>query len=88
VVFAWNINRRTSSGGLAVCVPPVRASKFRIPPADLANLPATIVSASDLSLGFLGIAAVPIEPATVSARGIDYSRVTVASLSGRSVIVK
>jgi uncharacterized protein (TIGR03437 family) len=88
IIFAWNINRRTSSGGLAVCVPPVRAIRFRIPPTDLANLPATIVSASDLSLGFLGVAAVPIEPASVAARGVDYSRLTAASLSGRSVVVK
>jgi hypothetical protein len=88
VVFAWNINRHTSSAGLAVCVPPARATQFRIPPTALANLPATVISASDFSLGFLGVAAVPIEPARVSARGIDYSRLTAASLSGRTVVVK
>jgi hypothetical protein len=82
VVFAWNINRHTSSGGLAICVPPAGATQFRIPPTALANLPATIVSASDLSLGFLGVAAVPLEPGTAALR------LTAASLSGRSVVVK
>ena len=88
VVFAWNINRRSSSAGFAVCLPPLRAEVFRIPPTAVANLPVSGVSGSDLSLGFVGVGAVPVEPPSFSAGGLDQARIVSASLSGRSVVVK
>jgi uncharacterized protein (TIGR03437 family) len=88
LVFAWNINRRSSSAGFAVCLPPLRAEEFRIPATAIANLPASGASGSDLSLGFVGVAAVPVEPPSFSAAGLDQARIVSASLSGRSVVVK
>jgi len=88
VVFAWNINRRSSTAGFAVCLPPVRAEVFRIPSTAVANLPASGASGSDLSLGFVGVGAVPLEPPSFSAGGLDQARIVAASLSGRSVVVK
>jgi hypothetical protein len=88
VVFAWNINRRGSSAGFAVCLPPLRAEEFRIPATAIANLPASGASGSDLSLGFVGVAAVPLQPPSFSVAGLDQARIVSASLSGRSVVVK
>ena len=88
LVFAWNIDRRTGTAGVAVCAASPGATRFRIPGLALANFPATRVGASDLSLGFLGVAAIPNEPGTIHARGLGRSRVVAASLSGRSVVVK
>ncbi len=88
VVFAWNINRRSSSAGFAFCLPPLRAEEFRIPATAVANLPVSGVSGSDLSLGFVGVAAVPVEPPSFSATGLNLARILSASLSGRSVVVK
>lgn len=88
VVFAWNINRRSSSAGFAVCLPPLRADEFRIPATAIANLPVSGASGSDLSLGFVGVGAVPVEPPSFSAGGLDQARIVSASLSGRSAVVK
>jgi hypothetical protein len=88
VVFAWSLSRRTSSGGFAVCLPPLNATHFRIPSQAVANLPPTITGASDLLLGFIGVAAVPVDPPAFHAQGLDQARAIFASLSGRSVMVK
>lgn len=88
VVFTWNVSRRSSFGGFAVCLPPIGATHYRIPPDYIANLPVTVVSASDLSLGFAGVAAVPLDPPSFEVKGIERGRAVFASLSGRSVIVK
>jgi uncharacterized protein (TIGR03437 family) len=88
VGFAWNIDRRSGAAGVAVCVAARGADRIRMPGTALANLPATGSSASDLSLGFLGVAGIPIEPLPLRATGLDESRVAAVSLSGRSVVVK
>ena len=88
IAFAWNVSRRNSFGGFAVCLPPIGATRYRIPAAYVANLPATVISASDLSLGFVGVAAVPLDPPSFEVKGIERGRAVFASLSGRSVIVQ
>ena len=88
LVFAWNIDRRNSLAGFALCVAPPGATKFRIPPSALAHLPVTSGAPSELSLGFLGVAAVPLDPVPFRAKGIDRGTLIAASLAGRTVIVK
>jgi uncharacterized protein (TIGR03437 family) len=88
VVIASNIDRRNSLAGVAVCMPAADAKEFRIPPMAVANLPATTVSSSDLSLGFMGVAAIPMEAPVFRAKGLDHGRLVGASLSGRSVVIR
>jgi len=88
LVVVWNIDRRNGFGGIALCLPPLGATRFRVPATAVANLPTTVMSGSDLSLGFAAVAAVPIDPAPFTAKGLDYSRAIAVSLSGRTVVIR
>lgn len=85
---AWNIDRRNGVAGFTMCMAPPGATQFRLPPSSIANLPATPATPSDLSLGFLGVAALPLDPASFGTQGIDRGRLIAASLSGRTVIIR
>lgn len=88
VVIVSNIDRRKSLAGYTLCAAPPGATRLHVPPSALANLPATRVGGSDLSLGFMGIAAIPMNPATLDAKGLDSGLAIFVSLSGRSVVIK
>jgi uncharacterized protein (TIGR03437 family) len=88
LIVASNVVRHSSLAGLAVCIPPDGAKRFHVPAYALANLPSSPGGDSDLSLGFLGIAAIPAAPQTFAARGVDRGSASFVSLAGRSVIVK
>ena len=73
---------------LAICRPEPEATGFTVPARVLANMPATDLSPSAMSLGFAGVIGIPADPRPVKVPGTDQAEALFLSLSGRSVIVQ
>jgi hypothetical protein len=88
MVLVSNVDRKLSLAGFALCSAPPDAREMKVPAHALANVPATRMGDSDLSLGFVGLISLPRNPAKFSAPGLDGGRAMAVTVSGRSVVIQ
>jgi uncharacterized protein (TIGR03437 family) len=88
LILAANANRYSGDSAVCLCLAPVRAGHFRIPPIALGNLPPTLES-DEASASYLLLMEIPVNPpARIEARGLDTAFAAFISASARLVQYK
>ncbi len=86
LILAANVDAASGAMGLAVCSAPRGSTRFTIPPAMLANLPATPRETTGvLPLSLLAVAAVHASP-PIHPSGVEKAGVFFVSASSRTVV--
>lgn len=89
VILGFSTDQQTKNSGGFMCLAPATAGTFTIPPYVLADLPASAAAGVEtMSVGMLGMFAVPTDPQRFAAAGLDAGMAFQTTLRAKTVQVQ